>query len=198
MAEAALRQATDADLEAVPEHLVAEIIDGALETFPSGRPPMHGAAVFALAALLGSRMPRRRDDPDAWIFMSRPELRFGPQVLVPDLAGWRRQRIQTEPRDAFMTTPPDWVCEIVSPATARLDRGRKRRIYGEARVGHLWLFEPGESLLEGFALKNGRWLLLNTIQRGKTVALPPFDAAPFALDDLFPFDDPAAPALPET
>ena len=198
MAEAAVRQATYADLEAVPAHLVAEIIDGVLETFPQGRLPMHGAAVFSLAALLGSRMPRRRDDPDAWIFMSRPELRFGPQVLVPDLAGWRRQRMPPEPQYSFIETPPDWVCEIVSPATARLDRGRKRRIYGEARVGHLWLFEPGEGLLEGFALKNGRWVLLATIQRGETVALLPFDAAPFPLDDLFPFDDPAAPALPET
>jgi Uma2 family endonuclease len=198
MAEAAVRQATYADLEAVPEHRVAEIIDGVLETHPRGRPPLLGATAFSLAALLGSRMPRRRNDPDAWIFMSRSELRFGPQVLVPDLAGWRRQRLQTEPQDAFITTPPDWVCEIVSPATVRLDRGRKRRIYGEAGVGHLWLLDPAAGVLEGFALADGRWVLLATIQRGETVALPPFDAVPFPFDDLFPFDDPAAPALPET
>ncbi|MWV21967.1 Uma2 family endonuclease [Methylobacterium sp. 2A] len=198
MAEAVLRQATYADLEAVPEHRVAEIIDGVLETHPRGRPPLLGATAFSLAALLGSRMPRRRNDPDAWIFMSRSELRFGPQVLVPDLAGWRRQRLQTEPQDAFITTPPDWVCEIVSPATVRLDRGRKRRIYGEAGVGHLWLLDPAAGVLEGFALADGRWVLLATIQRGETVALPPFDAVPFPFDDLFPFDDPAAPALPET
>ena len=198
MAEAALRPATYADLAAVPEHRVAEIIDGVLETQPRGQTPLLGAAAFSLAALLGSRMPRRRIDPDAWIFMSRPELRFGPHVLVPDLAGWRRRRLSTEPQGAFITTPPDWVCEIVSPATARLDRGRKRRIYGEARVGHLWLFEPAEGLLEGFARADGRWVLLATIQRGETVVLPPFDAVPFPLDDLFPFDDPAAPALPET
>jgi Uma2 family endonuclease len=198
MADTAVRQATYAELEAVPAHLVAEIIDGVLETHPRGRPPLLGAAAFSLAALLGSRVPRRRVDPDAWIFMNRPELRFGSHVLVPDLAGWRRKRLPTEPSNTFIETPPDWVCEILSPATIHLDRGRKRRIYGEAGVGHLWLFDPGEGLLEGFALADGRWVLLATIQRGETVALPPFDAVPFPLDDLFPFDDPAAPAQPET
>ncbi|MEE7492879.1 Uma2 family endonuclease [Methylobacterium oryzae] len=198
MAEAAVRQATYADLEAVPEHRVAEIIDGVLETHPRGRPPLLGATVFSLAALLGSRMPRRRVDPSAWIFMSRPELRFGPHVVVPDLAGWRRERLPTEPADTFIETPPDWVCEILSPSTIRLDRGRKRRIYGEAGVHHLWLLDPAAGVLEGFAFADGRWVLLATVQRGETVALPPFDAVPFPLDDLFPFDDPAAPALPET
>ncbi len=119
-------------------------------------------------------------------------------MVVPDLAGWRRARMPTEPEDAFIETPPDWVCEILSPSTIRLDRGPKRRIYGEAGIGHLWLLDPAAGVLEGFALADGRWVLLATIQRGETVELPPFDAVPFPLDDLFPFDDPAAPALPET
>ena len=197
MAEAAVRQATYADLMAVPEHLVAEIIDGVLETHRP-LPPLQSAAAFSLAATLGSRTPRRRDDPEAWIYMSKPELHFGPQVVVPDLAGWRRRRMPTEPTAAFIETPPDWVCEILSPSTIRLDRGRKRRIYGEAGVAFLWLLDPAEGVLEGFALADGYWLLVDTVQRGETVALAPFDAVPFPLDDLFPFDDPAAPALPET
>ncbi|AYO81299.1 Uma2 family endonuclease [Methylobacterium brachiatum] len=197
MAEAAVRQATYADLEAVPDHLVAEIVDGALETHGS-LPPVQGAAAFSLAAILGAHTSRRRDDPDAWIYMSKPELRFGPQVVVPDLAGWRRERMPTEPEDAFIETSPDWVCEILSPSTIRLDRGRKRRIYGEAGVKFLWLLDSAAGTLEGFALADGRWLLLDTVLRGETVAIPPFDAVPFPLDDLFPFADPAAPALPET
>ena len=197
MAEAAVRQATYADLEAVPDHLVVEIIDGVVETH-GPLPPVQGAAAFSLAAILGSHTSRRRDDPDAWIYMSKPELRFGPQVVVPDLAGWRRERMPTEPEDAFIETWPDWVCEILSPSTIRLDRGRKRRIYGEAGVDFLWLLDPAAGVLEGFALTDGRWLLLDTVLRGETVAIPPFDAVPFPLDDLFPFDDPAAPALPET
>ena len=197
MAEAAVRLATYADLEAVPEHLVAEIIDGTLETH-GPLPPLQAAAAFSLAATLGSRTPRGRDDPAAWIYMSKPELHLGAHVVVPDLAGWRRERMPTEPEAAYIETPPDCVCEILSPSTARLDRGPKRRIYAEAGIGHLWLLDPAEGVLEGFALEAGRWVLLATVERGETVTLPPFDAVPFPLDDLFPFDDPAAPALPET
>ncbi len=197
MAEAAPRRATYADLEAVPEPLVAEIVDGVLETHPRPR-PRHGAAAMELATELGPPFGRGRGGPGGWIFMIEPELHLGPQVVVPDLAGWRRPRLPVEPQTAFIETPPDWVCEILSPSTVRLDRGPKRRIYAEAGVGHLWLLDPSDGVLEGFALTGGHWLLVGTIQRGETVALPPFDAVPFPLDTLFPLDDPAAPAPPET
>ncbi|MDP4006080.1 Uma2 family endonuclease [Methylobacterium sp. NEAU K] len=197
MAEAAIRLAIYADLEAVPDHLVAEIVDGTLETHPRPR-PRHAMAASDLSTLLGTPFRYGRGGPGGWIFMVEPELHLGPHVVVPDLAAWRRERVPTDFDAAFIEIAPDWVCEILSPATIRLDRGRKRRIYAEAGVGHLWLLDPAAGVLEGFALTDGRWLLLATIQRGETVALPPFDAVPFPLDDLFPFDDPAAPALPET
>ena len=199
MTGAATRLATYADLEAVPAHLVAEIIDGTLETHPRPR-PRHAAAAVGLAAELSQPFGRGRGGPGGWIFMVEPELHLGSQVVVPDLAGWRRERMPAEPTTAFIETPPDWVCEILSPSTARLDRGPKRRIYAEAGVGHLWLLDPGEGVLEAFALTGRQWLLLGTVQRGETVALAPFDAVPFPLDDLFPFDDPATPATspPET
>lgn len=191
MAEAAPRRATYADLEAVPDHLVAEIVDGVLETHRLGRGPRDGAAAFGLGALLGSRLARG-DASDRWILMNRPEVHLGPHVLVPDLAGWRPERMRTEPETAYIETPPDWVCEILSPSTARLDRGPKRRIYAEAGVGHLWLLDLADGVLETFALTAGQWLLTGTVARGETVAAPPFDAVPFPLDDLFPFDPPFA------
>ncbi|MGU3544080.1 Uma2 family endonuclease [Methylobacterium sp. A52T] len=197
MAEAAVRQATYADLEAVPEHLVAEIIDGVLETHPRPR-PRHAMAASDLSTLLGTPFRYGRGGPGGWIFMVEPELHLGAHVVVPDLAAWRRERAPTDLEAAYIEIAPDWVCEILSPSTIRLDRGRKRRIYAEAGIGHLWLLDPAAGVLEGFALADGRWVLLATIQRGETVALPPFDAVPFPFDDLFPFDDPAAPALPET
>ncbi|KZC01681.1 hypothetical protein AU375_02103 [Methylobacterium radiotolerans] len=197
MAEAAVRQATYADLEAVPEHRVAEIIDGVLETHPRPR-PRHAMAASDLSTLLGTPFRYGRGGPGGWIFMVEPELHLGAHVVVPDLAAWRRERAPTDLEAAYIETPPDWVCEILSPSTIRLDRGRKRSIYGTSGVGHLWLLDPAAGVLEGFALADGRWVLLATMQRGETVALPPFDAVPFPLDDLFPFDDPAAPALPET
>ncbi|MCJ2127225.1 Uma2 family endonuclease [Methylobacterium sp. J-077] len=197
MAVAALHSATYADLMAVPEHLVAEIVDGTLETHPRPR-PRHALAVSDLNTVLGPPFRQGRGGPGGWLFMIEPELHLGAHVVVPDLAGWRRPRMPSITESAYIETPPDWVCEILSPSTARLDRGPKRRIYAEAGIGHLWLLDPGEGFLEGFGLADGRWVVLATVQRGETVALPPFDAVPFPLDDLFPFDDPAAPALPET
>ncbi|GJD46161.1 hypothetical protein AFCDBAGC_4041 [Methylobacterium cerastii] len=191
MAEPALRVATYADLEAVPADRVAEIVDGSLETHPRPR-PRHAMAAVGLATELNAPFGRGRGGPGGWIFMVEPELHLGVQVVVPDLAGWRRERLPAEPKTAFVETVPDWVCEILSPATARLDRGPKRRIYAEAGVGHLWLLDPADGVLEAFALAGSQWLLLGTVARGETVALPPFDAVPFPLDDLFPFADPSA------
>lgn len=197
MAEPARRLATYADLEAVPEHLVAEIIDGTLETHPRPR-PRHAIAVARLSGELDRPFGRGRGGPGGWIFMVEPELHLGLDLLVPDLAGWQRTRLPAEPETAFVETPPDWVCEILSPSTVQLDRGPKRRIYAGAGVGHLWLLDPTDGVLEVFALTGGQWLLLGTVQRGEEVALPPFDAVPFPLDDLFAYDDPAAPAPPES
>ncbi|MGX7707505.1 Uma2 family endonuclease [Methylobacterium sp. Gmos1] len=198
MAEAAPLWATYADLEAVPDHLVAEIVDGRLETHVHTLPRL-GVALAALAGELGAPFSRGRGGPGGWLFMPRTEFHVGRQVLVPDLAGWRRERLSCiDPDAGYIETPPDWVCEILSPSTARLDRGPKRRIYAEAGVSHLWLLDPAVGVLEAFALSDGRWLLLGTVARGETVALAPFDAVPFPLDDLFPFDDPAAPPPAET
>lgn len=168
MAEAAPRRATYAGLEAVPEPLVVEIVDGVLETHRLGCGPRDGAAVSGLSALLG------------------------PPVVVPDLAGWRRERMRTEPEAVYIETPPDWVCEILSPSTARLDRGPKRRICAEAEISHLWLLDLADGVLESFTLTAGQWLLTGTAARGEAVAAPPFDAAPFPLDDLFSFHPPFA------
>ncbi|MFY9289088.1 MAG: Uma2 family endonuclease [Methylorubrum rhodinum] len=191
MAEAAPRRATYADLEAVPEHLVGEIVDGVLETHPRPR-PRHVAAASRLSGELEPPFGLGRGGPGGWIFMIEPELHLGPHVVAPDIAGWRLERMRTEPETAYIETPPDWVCEILSPSTARLDRGPKRRIYSEAGVGHLWLLDLADGVLESFTLTAGQWLPTATAARGETVAAPPFDAVPFPLDDLFPFASPEA------
>lgn len=193
MAESAFRRATYADLEAVPDHVVAEIVEGVLETHPR---PRHAMAAIGLAGELQPPSGHGRGGPGGWIFMLGPELHLGTHVVVPDLAAWRRERLSAEPETAYVETPPDWVCEILSPATARLDRGPKRRIYAESGIGHLWLLDPSDGVLEGFALTGGDWQLPGTVERGGTVDLAPFDAIPFPLDALFPFDDPAAPPSP--
>ena len=196
MTDAATREATYADIEALPETLVGEIIDGVLETHPRPR-PRHGVATWKIAGQLENPFGRGRGGPGGWIFIVEPELHLGRQVVVPDIAGWRRERLPTLPETAYLETAPDWVCEVLSPSTARLDRGAKRRIYAEAGVRHLWLLDPGERELEAFTLAGRKWLLLATVQRGVEVSVAPFDAISFPLDDLFPFDVPTSPPSTE-
>jgi Uma2 family endonuclease len=189
MAERARAAATYADLAALPETLVGEIIDGVLETHPRPR-PRHGAASIGLGGELVGPFQRGRGGPGGWIFIDEPELHLHDQVVVPDLAGWRRERLKELPDTAYLEVAPDWVCEVLSPSTARLDRGPKRRIYAEADVSHLWLLDPGAGELEAFELAGRGWLLLATVQRGEEVRVPPFEAVAFPLDALFPFDNP--------
>jgi Uma2 family endonuclease len=196
MAEVATRPATYSDLEAVPENLVAEIIDGALETHPRPR-PRHARAANRLSRQLTNRFEEGEGGPGGWIFIIEPELHLGRHVVVPDLAGWRAERLAAEPEHAFIDIAPDWVCEVLSPATGRLDRGPKRRIYAEAGIPHLSLLEPTEGTLEAFALSGRQWLLLTTIQRGEQISIAPFSAVSFPLDDLFPFDVPPSSSSPE-
>lgn len=192
MAEPARRRATYADLEAVPPHLVAELINGVLETHPRPR-PRHGAAANALGSELTPPFQRGRGGPGGWLFIVEPELHLGEDVVVPDIAGWRVERLPTEPDEPFITVAPDWACEILSPSTARLDRGAKRRIYAESGVEHLWLLDPAELVLECFSLMGRRWLLVATVEAGELVQVAPFEAVAFPLTALFPFDAPSPP-----
>lgn len=194
-ADPAIRKATYADLEAVPPHLVAEIVEGVLETHP--RPaPRHGLAANRLGIKLGNPFDLGEGGPGGWVFIVEPELHLGADVVVPDLAAWRRETMPQEPTTAYIETSPDWVCEIVSPSTARLDRGPKRRIYAEAGVGHLWLLDPQARFLEAFANAAGQWLLLATVEPGEEVRVAPFDAVGFPMNALFPFDEPVAQEKP--
>ena len=181
------KEATYADLEAVPEHLVAEILGGELFTHP--RPaPKHAAAAFSLSDELGGPFQKSRGGPGGWIFLTEPELHFGRDVVVPDLAGWRRERLPELPNTAWIETPPNWVCEFLSPATERRDRTIKRNIYARAKVGHYWLVDPRIRQLEVFELRDGKWLLFDTFNDDAKVAAPPFEAITFDLSQLWPFD----------
>ncbi len=185
------KPATYADLEAVPEHLVAEIIDGRLVTHPRPR-ARHGAAAFALGNQLGGPFQNGVGGPGGWIFIVEPELHLGPDVVVPDLAGWRRERMSTEPETAWIGIVPDWVCEILSTSTERYDKREKRQIYAEHGVPHYWMLDPRVLLLETQDLVDGRWQVAGVYQESDTVAAQPFEAAPFPLGRLWPFDTPPA------
>jgi Uma2 family endonuclease len=189
MAEPARKRATYADVLAAPEHVVAEIIDGVLETHP--RPsPRHGLATSALGVRLGEAFQFGSASPGGWIFIDEPELHLGPNILVPDIAGWRKERLSGLLDTAYIDIVPDWVCEVLSASTEKRDRGAKRRIYAESGVGHLWLLDPRFQLLEVFFLSERRWVLVGTWGSDDVVSAPPFDAISISLADLWPLDRP--------
>lgn len=189
MAEPGKKKATYADLEAVPPDLVAEIIDGELVTHP--RPsPRHGAATSSLGAELSEAFQKGRGGPGGWIFIDEPELHLETQVVVPDIAGWRSDRLTTAPDTNYFELAPDWVCEVLSASTEARDRTVKSRIYAEAGIPHFWLIDPRQQILEAFELREGRWLKIGAWRSDDKVRAAPFDAIAFSLADLWPLDRP--------
>jgi len=172
------------DLQQVPPHRVAEIVDGELHVSP--RPASrHALASSRLGSELGPPFDRGRGGPGGWWILDEPEVHFGEDVLVPDLAGWRRERMPEFPDTAFFTLAPDWVCEVVSPGTERLDRAKKMPVYAREDVLHLWLLNPVARTLEVYRLAEGRWLLLATDEGSARVRAEPFDAVELDLTSLW-------------
>ncbi len=169
------RGATYEDLERVPDTMVAEIVDG--ELFASPRPrPRHAVAASALGGDLNPPFQQGRGGPGGWWILGEPELHFGEDVLVPDLAGWTRQRMPSLPQEAFFALAPDWVCEVISPHNERHDRARKMPVYAREGVHHAWLVDPLARSLEVLRLEGGRWNLLATYRGNEVVRADPFQA----------------------
>ena len=177
--------ATYTDLEAVPAHLVAELLQGVLHTFPRPANP-HGAAASLLGADLITPFGRGRGGPGGWHILHEPELHLGEDVLVPDLAGWRRERMPQIPRAPFFTLPPDWLCEVLSPSTATHDRLRTMPVYARAGVTWLWLLDPLARSLEVFhLLDRRRYAQEQTFVEGDVVRASPFDAIALELGGIW-------------
>ncbi|NOT56383.1 MAG: Uma2 family endonuclease [Deltaproteobacteria bacterium] len=177
----AQRHATYEDLLKVPDTRVAEILDGELFTSPRPASP-HAQATSVLRGALDP-FDRRLGDPDGpggWWLLFESELHFGADIIVPDLAGWRRERMPVLRNVAYFELAPDWVCEVVSPSTARVDRVRKVPTYARAGVGQLWLVDPLQQTLEVFRLEGPRWMLVSTHGGSDTIHAEPFEA--LALD----------------
>ncbi len=177
--------ATYQDVLDAPPHKVAEIIDGTLHVNP--RPaPRHAWASSGLGGSITQPYSYGRGGPGGWWIIDEPELHLGEDILVPDLAGWRRERMPDYPETAYFALAPDWVCEVLSPSTRAIDQGLKRDIYAREGVAHLWFVDPDVRTLEAFELRESQWVLLKTLTGNDPVSLPPFDAISFSLGDLWP------------
>ena len=189
-----------AQLCALPEHQVGEILDGQLEFSP--RPALaHATSNLRLGSDLDGQFGRSGGGrPGGWVILVEPELHLEAggrvHVLVPDLAGWRRERLPLVPRQPYLSLAPDWICEIRSPSTARRDRTIKARIYHEAGVGHAWYIDPDAQLLEVFRREGAFWVFLGAWGGEDVVRAEPFDAVELRMADWWEGVEPPPPQEP--
>ena len=178
------RRATYQDVLDAPPDKVAEVVDGTLYIFH--RPAIrHTLAASVLGGIISPPFYHGRGGPGGWWILKEPELHLGEDIVVPDIAGWRRERIPVLPDAAYFTLAPDWLCEVLSPSTRKLDLGGKSAVYARAGVRYIWFVDPIARSLEAKLLRGGKWAVIATLHDDATVSLPPFEEISFSLDDLW-------------
>jgi len=183
-----VQRATYADIEKLQPNLVGELIAGVLYANPRPAGP-HTRAASRLGGELGGPFDRGRGGPGGWIILDEPELHFPNEtdedVLVPDLAGWKRERMPKIPNAPYFTLAPDWVCEVLSASTEAVDRGEKMPVYGRAGVEWAWLVDPSIKTLEVFRFEQNAWRVEKTFHGEGGVRARPFDAIELELGALW-------------
>ena len=178
MSQPVRKKATYEDVLAAPDHMIAEIIDGELLLSPRPASP-HAIACSAMGYSLGPPFHHEKPGPPGpggWWILDEPELHLHQDILVPDLAGWRRDRMPRIPNVAFFTQAPDWLCEVLSPSSVHVDRIRKMDLYARAGVGHVWIVDPGHRTVEVFRLTDGMWVYPRAWAGNEAMRAEPFDA----------------------
>lgn len=186
------KTATYADLVALPENVTGQIIDRDLYATP--RPaPRHLVAEGALQALLGGPfLFGSGGGPGDWWILMEPEVHMGPHVLVPDLAGWRKSGLPSPPTQGQFALAPDWVCDILSPSTQAFDHRKKRRVYAEQKVPHLWFVDPISRTIDVLRLSRDLYSIVDVFGGDEKSRLEPFEATELDLSLLWLPDSPAA------
>lgn len=184
VADPAKKFATYEDVLNAPEHLVAEVIRGTLSLLPRPR-ALHSRSSSRLGGELSGPFDRGRGGPGGWVLLDEPELHLGADIIVPDLAGWRRNRMPEIPDVSFFTLAPDWVCEVLSPSTEQLDRADKLPLFAENQVSHAWLLSPTARTLEVFELDGRTFRLVSVFKNDERVRARPFDAFELELGALW-------------
>lgn len=173
-------------LEGLPEGLRGEILNGQLHTQPRPSGP-HGRVCAHLDRSLGRSYDDGEGGPGGWWLFLEPEVHFvrDVEVAVPDLAGWRRERMAEIPQGHRFEIIPDWVCEVLAPSTESKDRDIKMPIYAHYGVSYAWLVDPVARTLEVYHLDGGQWRLSSEASADQVIRAVPFEAIPLALGRLW-------------
>lgn len=155
--------------------------------------PFHSIAGSTLGWLIGGQFGHSSGGPGGWWIVDEPEIHLDEDIVVPDMAGWRRERVPTYPNAAYWDLAPNWLCEVLSPLTSKIDLGPKRAIYAREKVAHMWLVDPEDRSLEAFELRGGHWRSLAKLTENQQVSQPPFEAVTFPLGDLWGHSTPVVP-----
>lgn len=185
MSEPAKKRASYQDLFNLPENMTGQIIDGELIVTP--RPSRKH--VFA-ATTLGSKVTTtyhfgEGGGPGGWIILIDPEIALGEDILVPDLAGWKEERFPEAEDHNWISVVPDWICEILSPHTAKTDKTEKMPIYARHGVSRLWLIDPLARTLDVYGLETDRWMVMGLYAEEDTVRAEPFQEVAISLAGLW-------------
>lgn len=185
MSEAAKKKAVYADLCRVPENMIGEIINGELIVTP--RPSRKHTLTTSLlgSEIIPSYFHGRGGGPGGWVIIIEPEIGLDEHTLVPDLAGWKKERFPTSEKTNWISVAPDWICEVLSPSTLRTDKIRKMPLYAEHGIKHLWLVDPNAKTLDAFRLESGMWVLLSSYVEDDKVRAEPFQEIEIDLAGLW-------------
>ena len=184
MSEPAIKKATYDDLYKIPENMTGEIIAGELIVTP--RPSRkHVYTASSLEGNLSRYHFGGGAGPGGWIILVEPEISMGENILVPYLTGWREDRFPESEDHNWISAVPDWICEILSPSTAKTDKTDKMPLYARYGVSHLWLIDPLAKTLDVFRLEAGRWVVLSLFAEADKVRAEPFEEVEIDLNSLW-------------
>lgn len=187
MVESARKPSTYVDLLALPEETRAEVLGGEIVVSPA-RLPRHSTVQRTLSRFLGGPFDddHGREGPGGWWIFVEVDVQLSPHDVVrPDMTGWRRERLPRPGAARPIEVAPDWICEVLSPATAARDRVAKRGLYGRAGVPWYWLIDPQARVLEALRREGDAWLEVGTYDDTATARIPPFDAIELEVGRLF-------------
>jgi Uma2 family endonuclease len=185
MAQPPKKNATYDDLHGIPENTIGEIIDGKLTVTP--RPSkQHVYAASVLEIELGAPYQfGRGGGPGGRVILVKPEIKLGENIVVPDLAGWKKERFPGTETTNWVSASPDWVCEVLSPGTLRTDKIKKMPFYGRHGVQHLWFLDPAAKTLDVFRLESDKWVVAGLFVEDDKVRAEPFQEIEIDLNNLW-------------